>query len=84
MNLIDRDERQLKDAIAYIDGLKAEHSSEDAVRGSVHVHRLEDADKPLSTSWMVLEVQRSLLWPRESRSNKSISVSQRTSSSSEI
>jgi len=55
VNLIDRDERQLKDAIAYIDGLKAEHSSEDAVRGSVHVHRLEDADKPLSTSWMVLE-----------------------------
>lgn len=56
MNLIDRDAKQLQDAVTYIDDLKRQNSTESSEAGQVHVHNLEDADPPLAASWMVLEV----------------------------
>lgn len=58
MNLIDRDDKQLKGALGYIHDLRLSEKAGDATSkpGQIHTYTPEDADQALASSWLVLEV----------------------------
>ena len=56
VNLIDRDDKQLKDANHYVEQMRNEHGRKGMQPGNIHTYQPGAAKDALQASWLVLEV----------------------------